>query len=214
MADASGVAKLVGGAVDAARAAMPSGPGGEQLGLDLGASEDHLSLPDATEIVAIQMEHGCDLAGAVAEWRRRGAKGRKPGASNRRSEEFSRYLLQFGPHPGVALMRMIARPIDMLKEELGCTRLEAAELQRKVASELLPYFESRKPVELKGAPGAAMFIMAGVPGLDGTMAGIEAFASGGAIEADDPAQIHVELVDLSETAENRGFDDAAGALSE
>lgn len=161
---ASGLAKISGEAVDDLRDrfdAERDAATGEQVDLldpslqdvldedDLGESELHMSLPDASEITAIQLKHGCDVQEAVIIHRReKGKGGRKKGAKNRRSADFSRYLMQFGPHPGVTLMRTTARDVGTLAAELGCSRREAMQLQIRAASELLPYMESKKPVDV------------------------------------------------------------------
>lgn len=124
--------------------------GGEQVGLpiDLSDSDRHHSLPDAEEVLAIQDELDCDMAAAVREHRRRsGAGGRKKGSRNKRNDDFARYLLQFGPHPGITLMRIQGRPVELLAAELGCDKLAAAHLQARAASELMPFMESKMPVK-------------------------------------------------------------------
>lgn len=135
------------------QAVLPGLDAGDE-GDDLGESEAHLALPDAAEIAAIQDESGCTVAEAVREHRRRGREGRfgrvgrKPGTKNRRTGDVQRYLRQFGPDPAVALMRMLARPAEMLAEEMGCKKLEALDRQIRIAAELLPYFHGKKPVDV------------------------------------------------------------------
>lgn len=193
------------GSFDADRAAAE----GDQvpLPIDLTDSDEHHALPDASEIVAIQMEMGCDLGDAVREHRRRGRGGRPKGARNKRTEEFSRYILQFGPHPGVTLARVQGRPTDMLAKELGCTKLEAMQLQIRAASELLPFIEGKKPVEVNMHMGGHMSLVLEQGGaVDGGMiegAAIEpmlSFGDGGEDEAG--------------MAEKRGFDVSEEGVSE
>jgi len=198
---ASGIAKISGDAVRDAREGFDQAverAAGEQLPLlgdddmaDLGESEAHIGLPDASEITAIQMELGCDVKAAVAEHRKRG---RQPGAKGRRSNDFRRYMLQFGPHPGISMMRRIARPTEMLAAELGCSMLEAAHLQARCEAELMPYFEGKKPIDVNvNANGHMTLIIGGDQAVNGGM--IEGHAS--------------EVPELSfpdqETAEKRGF---------
>lgn len=187
MSKASGVGEILGGAVEGDRAAFDQAKAealGEQQGLPLGLelddlpdlrdSEDHLALPDASEVVAIQMELGgtATVAQAVAEYRRRaGAGGRKKGSKNRRTDDFSRWLLAHGPHPGLFMMRILGRPVDMLAAELRCDPKEAVDRQIRCAAELLPYFEGKKPVEVNvnGKGGMALYIggMEGPATIDG-----------------------------------------------
>lgn len=205
MVDASGVAKISGEAMAATRAALDdaSAVPDQAAELDLGASEDHLGLPDAGEVLAIQAEMGGDINMAVVEWRRRAGKGgRKRGAVNRKSADFARYLLQFGPHPGVAMMRTIARPVELLAAELGCTLLEAKAIQQRAEAELLPYFESKKPVAVDFGGQAHMTLILGqaVPG-----------AGPAAAIGPDQAALPISFADDVETAH---FQEVSGQHSE
>lgn len=208
MGGASGMAKISGEAMAAARAAAADAGDVPDAApeLDLGASEEHLGLPDASEVLAIQAEMGGDIGAAVIEWRRRAGKGgRKRGAVNRKSADFARYLLQFGPHPGVAMMRTIARPVEMLAAELGCDKLEAASLQQRAAAELLPYFESKKPVAVDLGGAAHMTLILG-----------QAAPAAGpvtAIGADQPA-LPISFADEAETAHFQELSDGTGSASE
>lgn len=114
---------------------------------DLAESDAYVSLPDAAEILQLQMSNGGDLHKAVQEHRRlKGEGGRKPGSKNRQNRAFQEYLLQFGPQPGVTQMRFLGRPVEQLAAELGCSKLEAAQLQIRCDDNLLPYFASKMPV--------------------------------------------------------------------
>jgi hypothetical protein len=182
------VGEILGGAVEGDRAAFDQAKAqaaGEQQGLpldlgddalpDLRDSEDHMALPDASEVLAIQMELGgtTSVAQAVAEYRRRaGAGGRKKGSRNRRTDDFSRWLLSHGTHPGLFMMRILSRPVDMLAAELRCDPKEAVDRQIRCAAELLPYFEGKKPVEVNvsGKGGMALVLPGMMPGMvDGGM---------------------------------------------
>lgn len=202
VSEASGTAKILGEALGEVRGAFDQAadavPVAEQLPLladavELDASEAHLSLPDASEIAAIQDELGCDVSVAVMEHRKR-YRGRKPGAKNKRSGDFARYLMQFGPHPGVAMMRILARPAEMLAAEMGCKKLEALDRQIRVAAELMPYFEGKKPIDVNvNANGHMTLIIGG-----------DQAVPGGMVEGQ-----YADVPELSfpdqETAENRGF---------
>lgn len=172
MSEASGTAKILGDVVGAVRDAVDQaadGGAGEQLGFGLDDSDQHLSLPDAGEIAAIQDELGCDVSFAVAEHRKR-YRGRKPGAKNKRSGDLARYLMQYGPHPGVAMMRILARPAEMLAAEMNCKPLEALDRQIRCAAELMPYFEGKKPIDVNvNANGHMTLIIGGDQGVNGGM---------------------------------------------
>ena len=212
MSGTGGVEQFSGEAMRGLRDAFEVAQGeaaGEQVALpiDLTESDAHHALPDASEIVAIQMELGCDVGDAVCEHQRRGRGGRPKGAKNRRTEEFSRYILQFGPHPGVTLARVQGRPTDMLAKELGCTKLEAMQLQIRAASELLPYVEGKKPVEVNMHHGGHMSLVLEQSGpIDGGL--IEG-------ESSEPMLAFAPMPDDgAEMAEKRGFDEAEEGHSE
>lgn len=184
--------EILGGAVEGDRAAFDQAKAqaaGEQQGLpldlgddalpDLRESEEHMGLPDAGDVLAIQAElgPGATISQAVTEYRRRaGAGGRKKGSKNRRTDDFSRWLLSHGPHPGLFLTRMMARPTELLAAELGCDVKDAANLQVRCADILLPFHEGKKPVEVNvsGKGGMALVISGMMPGT----------VDGGVIEAE------------------------------
>jgi hypothetical protein len=205
VSEASGTAKILGDVVGAVRDAVGQAVEGapvDQLGFELDASERHLSLPDAQEIADIQDELGCDVSVAVQEHRKR-HRGRKPGAKNKRSGDLARYLMQFGPHPGVAMMRILARPAEMLAAEMGCKKLEALDRQIRVAAELMPYFEGKKPIDVNvNANGHMTLIIGGGGAMDGGM-----------LEAHSTDVPELSFPD-QETAENRGFGGSDGGQSE
>lgn len=162
MSQASGVAKFSGEAIGSAKADFDEAAAkshGEQLPLiadddgdlmpDLSDNDGYVSLPDAGEVLEIQMETGMELHAAITEHRRRkGAGGRKKGSKNRSSEDFQRYLLQFGPQPGVTMMRCLARPVEQLAAELGCSKKEAMQMQIRCDDNLMPYFVGKMPVAI------------------------------------------------------------------
>ena len=109
------------GVVAAERAAMALAP----------VQADMLGLPPVPET------RQADLA------RRR--PGRPVGARNRRSEDSARLAVEKFGDPiwhGLALATM---PTEELALRLGCTPLEAAELQQRERSIVLPYIHARRP---------------------------------------------------------------------
>lgn len=94
-------------------------------------------------------------------------RGRPPGARNRRSDDFARFLLSHGKHPAVTMMEIQATPAEVLVEnsrrlrrrkrtdtgiqiDLMQTMTYEAALSLKIrcAEGLLPYLESKKPVDV------------------------------------------------------------------
>lgn len=96
---------------------------------------------------------------------RESKRGRPPGARNKRTDDFAKYLLGFGQHPAITMMQIQATPPEVLIEasqqekvhsfrkdgqpNLVIERLsyEAAQsLRIRCAEALMPYVESKRPV--------------------------------------------------------------------
>lgn len=84
-----------------------------------------------------------DPAGAVRELRR---SGRPVGAVNKRTATWRDYFLTQCTHPLMVLGHTFSRPVEVLAAELGCSKLEAYQVQMRAAAEALPYIESKMPV--------------------------------------------------------------------
>jgi hypothetical protein len=89
------------------------------------------------------------------------------------------FLLAQFTHPLVVLAQTYSRPVETLAAELGCSHLEAFQLQVKAAVELAPYVESRMPVAVNvDARGTIALTIHGLDGVqsvdEGTL--IEGFA--------------------------------------
>lgn len=80
---------------------------------------------------------------------RAAGRGRPKGSRNRRSEELVTFILSQHAHPLLALASTYSRPVAVLAAELGCTKLEAFQIQQRAMAELAPYIESRKPVAVQ-----------------------------------------------------------------
>ena len=136
------------------------------LEAELDQARDIAALPDAEQLELIRDSlPGRDAGAAVIVDRRRG-RGRPPGARNRRNAKFRDQILALGPHPALALQRAYSRPVEVLAAELGCTALEAFQLQVRAAAELLPYIEGKQPVTVDlRQHHDAVIVMAGAPGV-------------------------------------------------
>lgn len=92
-------------------------------------------------------------------------RGRPPGARNKRTDDFKRYLLGFGQHPAITMMQIQSTPPEVLVEASQqpkvhsfrkdgtanlvterMTYAEAQSLRIRCAEGLLPYLESKQPV--------------------------------------------------------------------
>ena len=114
------------------------------LARDVAAAGPLLPLADGEQI-ALALGDGADRAVAVAEARR---IGRPRGSTNRQTAEFRRFYLSRYAHPLEVLGQLITRPVEAVRAELGCTALEAMQLQVRAASELAPYIEGKMPVSV------------------------------------------------------------------
>ena len=133
------------------------------------AEEEQLSLldPVSPEEMVIAREELGENAGryAVVQRARENRRGRPPGARNKRTDDFARYLLSFGQHPAVTMMQIQATQPELLIEASQQTKVhsfrkdgtpnvviermtfaEAQALRVRCAEGLLPYLESKKPV--------------------------------------------------------------------
>jgi hypothetical protein len=120
MAEETGVAKVLDEIV-------PRGPLIPAEQLDMLADE----MPGTTAFDRVQAAKG---------------RGRPKGSANRRTRDFAEYLLARYPDPREVMAQTYARPVDELAAELGCTKLEAFQLQQRAAAELAPYLASKMPV--------------------------------------------------------------------
>lgn len=119
-----------------------------QLLEPLSAEEIH----DARE----RLGHGAGTVTVMRDAReaRKGRGGRKPGSRNRRTEDFSRYIRQFGRDPAVTLMEIQATPPEELvaRSELldpakrRMSYADAQSLRVRCAEALMPYIHAKKPV--------------------------------------------------------------------
>ncbi len=80
--------------------------------------------------------------------------------------------------------------MDVLAAELGCTRLEALQLQQRAAAELMPYFEGKMPVTIDMTARSDVHLV--VPGLnapltDDLQEALSIIVEGEQIQGDDDA---------------------------
>lgn len=104
-------------------------------------------------------------------------RGRPKGAKNKRTDDFARYLLQFGQHPAITMMQIQATPPEVLieasqqakvhsfqkngKPNIVTERMtyEAAQALRvRCAEGLMPFLESKKPVAVDATVRGVMVV--------------------------------------------------------
>jgi hypothetical protein len=107
----------------------------------------------------------------VLEMRAPRKAGRPAGAINRSTKAWREYLGQRYRSPLEVLAETYSRPTMDLALELGCTLLEAYELQRKCAVDLAPYMHGKMPieVELNGGGLVQLVINTGLDQVSGSV---------------------------------------------
>lgn len=76
-------------------------------------------------------------------------RGRRKGSKNKANQNFRNYLAARGTrHPGLVLADIASASPEQLAKELGCTKKEAMDLIISASDKLLPYVESKRPVEV------------------------------------------------------------------
>lgn len=91
--------------------------------------------------------------------------GRPRGSLSRSTKELVKLIEAHGANPILGMARIVATPVDVIAATLGCTKLEAAEYQRKVRADLAPYVAQKLPlaVQLAGANAGMLVIYNGAP---------------------------------------------------
>ena len=94
----------------------------------------------------------------------RRAPGRPPGSPNKRAEDVARLIVDRIGDPLIKLATLAAMPADELAAAASCTVMEALNLQRLAAAEVLPYVHQRRPqaLEVKGGSVVALTIHTGL----------------------------------------------------
>ena len=156
-------------AVADAKALIATAAEEEQLELDVAPSP---------EDVAEAREQLGPAAGNLTVLRkaREIRRGRPAGAKNKRTDDFARWILSFGPHPARTLMEVASSPPEVLIEnsKRKVSRMTksgnlveyyetmsydtAMSLRLRAAEALMPYVESKKPVAVDANIRAIMVV--------------------------------------------------------
>jgi hypothetical protein len=122
----------------------------------------HLLDPLTPEEMAFAQEQLGPGAGQLAVMRhareqRKQRGGRKPGSRNRRTDDFDRYIRQFGRDPAITLMEIQSTPPEVLVErsrmmdpaKRQMTYSDAQSLRVRCAETLMPYMHGKKPIAVE-----------------------------------------------------------------
>jgi hypothetical protein len=88
---------------------------------------------------------------------RRFGKGRPPGAKNIATRQRLMLFEQIAGDQLLASARLLTIPLESLRRMLGCDLLEAAEFQRKVRADVMPYLYSKQPLAVAVSGKVATF---------------------------------------------------------
>ena len=152
-------------------------PGGKAAARDLAgethalvtkrrAQEEQLALLDPVapeDMARAQEELGPDAGHlAVLDHARGKRKGRKPGSQNKRTEDFERYIRQFGRDPAITLMEIQSTPAEVLVErskqidpqKRRMSYADAQALRVRCAEGLMPYLHGKSRCRWNWTPRA------------------------------------------------------------
>ena len=107
------------------------------------------------------LENGAEVVELLNGRPTKPARGRPPGAKNKRTEAWVDYLAAKYSDPREVLAQCYSRNTHSLALELGCTVLEAYKVQQAAATALLPYVAQKQPqaLEVKHRSGIFVAIM-------------------------------------------------------
>lgn len=115
--------------------------------------------------------------------------GSRRGVPNKRTTAMRDLYLRMGlPHPLLWQGQVLRMGVDGLAAELACTRLEAAELLRKIAADALPYIEGKQPLRVQAEGVAGLPVMI-VGDLDAARRAVADARAEGALAIDDDIEI-------------------------
>lgn len=104
-----------------------------------------LPLLPAEEVAALPEDPAVRRAALVKGAR---GRGRPPGAANRKTTDWAEFIQARYTSPLVFLAETYSRAAGDLAIELGCTKLEAFQVQVRAATDLAPYLHGKAPVQV------------------------------------------------------------------
>lgn len=174
MSNETGVEAIVSSVIGSAKAEFEDGRATDTEQLTL--------LPTPEQMVDARLELGSRASNVEVLRHARRGPGRAPGARNKRTDDFARYILSFGQDPAITLMQIQSTPAEVLMEQsrkvtqsrrtkdgrlITVTQTmsyeQAQALRKQCAAELMPYVHSKRPIAVDMSfSGVADLIIAGV----------------------------------------------------
>lgn len=140
---------------------MSDAAAGLKTGLDLARQEAGEGWPERVDQPGLFGGEVLDADGPseARPAREPGRPGRPPGARNRNSQEWARFILTRFRSPLLAMAELASRPVHELARELEVSADEAARIILTAARDLAPYLHSRQPQALEVPEGAGLTIV-------------------------------------------------------
>lgn len=163
--------------IDQAKALVEAGAAQEAEQEDLFGAVTPEEMVEAREALGREASHM-----AVLREARGRRQGRPKGSRNKRTDDFERYIMQFGQHPAITMMQIQSTPPEVLieaskqpkvhsfrkngKPNIVVERMSYAEaqaLRTRCAENLMPYLVGKKPIAVDmNFSGLSDLVIAGV----------------------------------------------------
>lgn len=161
----NGIGGIMAEAVENARDQLAS-----QRDAGAAAQLDLLDAPSPEDVVCARAELSPTASEIEVINHARARRGRRPGSTNRRTEDFRRFLLSHGRHPALVLMEIANTPQELLIEasrkagdgKRVLTYGEATGLRARCAEGLLPFVEGKQAAVDRNGDAVAPLIIASV----------------------------------------------------
>lgn len=156
--------------------------------------------------------------GAVSGRGRSGPQGGRPlGSRNRRTEEWTNFILAQYRSPLVVMAETYSMPVHELAAKLNCDPLDAFKAQQAAAAALAPYLHQRQPMAVEVATQTRGLLLIGEFGGDGAADSLALPLPDP--EIDDVRGLGIEPVTWEELTgeevqENQQLSDATGEKSD
>ena len=125
----------------------------QKLGLNAALDGVEIGSPEGTEFKRAEqlslMPSEAVKADIVEGTEERAGPGRPRGSKNKRTQDWTDYLLGRYPSPLIFLAEAYSRPVEDLAKELSCKKEDAMKIQVAAAKEVAPYVHQKQPVAVE-----------------------------------------------------------------
>lgn len=126
----------------------------------------------AEQLALLPTDANVAEAGEADDVAQRAGPGRPAGSRNRRTSDWTDFILTRYRSPLLFLADTYTRPVDDLAREIGCDRDEALKIQIDAAKNLAPYVHQKQPVAVEvDGKGVVTLILEGFGGQPAALPG-------------------------------------------